>query len=131
MVRENSGQNENNYFTSTFKACNQILSNKPINKACPDCSTLTSLWFTVHNSLTAHWTRCIHGVFAAQPPETRLAEDVFARVHPVRLVQQVQANGTDDSMVKLVQFGFGFENVLKEKQSWFIFSLSSYFLNIH
>jgi hypothetical protein len=62
--------------------------------------------------LPAHRARRVHRVLAAQPPETGFTEDVFARVNLVWLVQQVQANGTDDSVIKFIQLGFGFENVL-------------------
>ena len=75
---------------------------------------ITSLWFTVDDPLSAHRTRSVHRVFAAQSPEAWLAEDVLARVDLVRLEQQVQTNGTDESVIELVKFGLGFENVLKK-----------------
>ena len=40
---------------------------------------ITSTSLAEDNPLPAHWTGGVHRVFAAQPPEARLAEGVLAR----------------------------------------------------
>ena len=77
--------------------------------------TLTSLWFTIHNSLATHGTGSVHRIFATQTSKAGLTKNVFARVNFVGLVQQIETNGTNQSVIKIVKLGFGFENILKGK----------------
>ena len=85
----------------------------PDNQNSSTLTKRTSLRLAEADSLPTHRTRGVHRVLAAEPSQAGLAEDVAARVHLVRLEQQVEADGADEGVVELVQFGLGFENVLK------------------
>jgi hypothetical protein len=65
------------------------------------------LRFAVYNLLPAHRTGSVHRIFASETTKAGLAEDVLAGVDLVRLVQQVQTDGTDESVIKLVKFRLG------------------------
>ena len=55
------------------------------------------------NLSPAEWTCAVHRVLLAQAPQARLAEDVPARLHLERLVEQVEADGADNVLRQGVQ----------------------------
>ena len=63
----------------------------------------TFVRITVRDSRATHGTERVHRVLAAQSPKTRLAEGVLARLRGEGLVEDVEADGTDQVVADLVQ----------------------------